>query len=560
MPKHKKTNTSNVRTGNKSSSHFSWGRALILFAIFSIVGIRWLFTNRKNAVDSLLQTNTPTSSLDSTQHILQSLISHFGAQLPLVLADNSPPAQSKNPEIILGANDGMIQGLRAFVKLQTGQAMEEGTLKDYGACIGLSRTAIDYWLQGGRLSSFDTMRWRFLVLPENADKPNTLPPDMLQLMHEFADTIVFYQTFRVLHHSNSFEFFSPNPLSKNISKLNIFSGIYDEHALTNYFKTLEDQLSRFDVRVGFFLYTIKHAIAILYHTNTALWWLFDPEIIPVQSYTSKTIAAQILSTIDVKHPYEFHPPSFSLTMQIHPYVHSAHKKKLQSQFNALHQNLSNPANARQEKDSYHTPLLLIAILGGDEPMWRALLQDPNTDTNVSAEQPYNTPLLEAIYHKDIPAFDMILNHVRTNPNQKDSHGLSPLILCVEQGMSEEVKVLLSHPKIDPNQMYKDRSPLYRAIVMNSPHSLEMVIALLKHPLTDPNLGDKRFTPLIQAVLRNKIEVVRAVLENPKTRLDLSHEGSTVYDIARELGHNEILERLLEHGSPHRQEEFILPHP
>lgn len=126
----------------------------------------------------------------------------------------------------------------------------------------------------------------------------------------------------------------------------------------------------------------------------------------------------------------------------------------------------------------------------------------------------------------------------------DSKGYTLFCFACQQGYSEMVELLLTHPQIDVKKpTYKGGTPFF--VACGKGHS-QMVELLLKDQRIDPNTATNQgTTPFFIACQNGHYEVVKLLLKdsriNPNTSLD---QGATPFYIACQNGHYEVVELLL----------------
>jgi hypothetical protein len=242
-----------------------------------------------------------------------------------------------------------------------------------------------------------------------------------------------------------------------------------------------------------------------------------------------------------------------------------------------------------------TPLFLAAETGSKK-MVRELLKHPEINPNLGLRHyKYGqSPLKYAIskgYHKIVKE---LLKHPESDPNNdpndRSGRQFSPLYDAISEykhsavpasyiDRLECIKLLLTHPEINPNKGYVSRcydctklpkhieTPLYKAMCKNN---LQVVQLLLNHPKINPNMGIRKIianentiviTPLLDAIrFEKKIEIILELLKHEKT--DCSFGKYVIDKDGKMLPEHEILysnEEIKKVLSPYKAIEEILGH-
>jgi len=129
----------------------------------------------------------------------------------------------------------------------------------------------------------------------------------------------------------------------------------------------------------------------------------------------------------------------------------------------------------------------------------------------------NAPLIQAAERGDIQALQALLSH-GANPNQKDTRGLTALIVSARSGTVPAIEMLLRHG-------------------------------------ADPNLrgGLNGWTPLMHAVHQNQLGAARALLDGGAQVDAGGHSGETALMMAAGYGYTPLVELLLDRGANPRAE-------
>jgi ankyrin repeat protein len=122
----------------------------------------------------------------------------------------------------------------------------------------------------------------------------------------------------------------------------------------------------------------------------------------------------------------------------------------------------------------------------------------------------------------------------------------PLLQAAQQGDTQALRALLSRGA-DPNQ--KDTGGLTALILSARAGSVPAVEALLRHG-ADPNLrgGVNGWTPLMHAIHKNQLGAAQALLDGGAQVDSRGRSGETALMTAAGYGYTPIVELLLERGA------------
>ena len=185
-----------------------------------------------------------------------------------------------------------------------------------------------------------------------------------------------------------------------------------------------------------------------------------------------------------------------------------------------------------------------------------------------------TPLYRACKNGNVLDVRDLLEDSSVDPNAQEQidgyhGGPTALYAAAAAGHVDVVKLLLSHPKIKPNEMVLRTFDLFPTALWEAVHQNheDVVRALLRHPDIDPNkgaLGDNNSEasiPLCEAVYRNHVGVVQALLAHPRIDVnkaeDVVDSGSPLF-IAFKNHSVDMAETLLRHPSIETPRELIEP--
>eukprot|EP00092_Neocalanus_flemingeri_P000148 GFUD01000155.1.p1 GENE.GFUD01000155.1~~GFUD01000155.1.p1 ORF type:complete len:183 (+),score=61.40 GFUD01000155.1:254-802(+) len=140
----------------------------------------------------------------------------------------------------------------------------------------------------------------------------------------------------------------------------------------------------------------------------------------------------------------------------------------------------------------------------------------------------------AVKQGNVIRVEEALGLVGVNPNIKTSRDITshtPLTQAVELDRPDIIKLLLSHPAIDPNMKGTDGfTPLTLAITKGSPTIVSM---LLSFPAVDVNLREGGgLTALHLAVIYNNKELVNMLVKDKRVDREVKAEGQTPLGMAR----------------------------
>jgi hypothetical protein len=171
----------------------------------------------------------------------------------------------------------------------------------------------------------------------------------------------------------------------------------------------------------------------------------------------------------------------------------------------------------------------------------------------------NTQLLD-ICNDSLCAWDSCYakaNHVRilllhgadVNTERTDYY-YNALNIAIERKNIAIIKLLLSHPKIDPNKVYGTSTALIRTTFYSSTESIEILQLLLNCNKVNVNLGNENgTTALHQAAFWNNKEAVQLLLKHPKINPDtVDTWNEAAISKAHRNGNKEIKELLAPHTS------------
>lgn len=132
-------------------------------------------------------------------------------------------------------------------------------------------------------------------------------------------------------------------------------------------------------------------------------------------------------------------------------------------------------------------------------------------------------------------------------NAKNNYGETPLTIAAELGHVEIIKLLLNHPKINPNYALKNGTPLHLCLIQDN---VELLKIMLDSNKFNPNIKNQSsFTPLHIAAIRNLPEAIK-ILCNKNYNVDvncLDQTGQSPLCMSIDSGDYESVKAFLESG-------------
>jgi ankyrin repeat protein len=156
-----------------------------------------------------------------------------------------------------------------------------------------------------------------------------------------------------------------------------------------------------------------------------------------------------------------------------------------------------------------------------------------------------------VLNKNYDRAELLLNG-GAKPDARDEWGRSPLHYAASSGSYNIAKLLIERGA-DVNALDADaQTPLHKAVdVSRSKEKMfdnyAVAILLLAHG-ANPNIQDKYYfrTPLHYAARNGAVDIVKEMLERGADPTIRDHKGKTPLDLAREEGHDEIVQILTSH--------------
>ncbi|KAJ5436907.1 hypothetical protein N7445_007792 [Penicillium cf. griseofulvum] len=172
-----------------------------------------------------------------------------------------------------------------------------------------------------------------------------------------------------------------------------------------------------------------------------------------------------------------------------------------------------------------TPLVWAAGNGEPSPStaWNSprLTTEPvhskaGVDTDASI-QSRNGPLLAAAWQGHADIVKLLLSIPTVDPNQLPGLGDRPLLTAVSYGHTDVVEVLLANEKVDPSLPGKyGVTALGRAAQQGRTHIMQLLLAKGVEPDVKDSEGS---TPLMSAAVRGHVEVVNLLLSTGRVQAD-----------------------------------------
>ncbi|CAH0054514.1 unnamed protein product [Clonostachys solani] len=206
-------------------------------------------------------------------------------------------------------------------------------------------------------------------------------------------------------------------------------------------------------------------------------------------------------------------------------------------------------------DHYYVDQSVLALLLRDAAYFsrvsviKVLLDQPDIRA-VTGSSSMQMTLLFAIKYgskdaKSSEIVQMLLLEKGVDPNA--CHGCTPLEAAVERDDTAMVKLLLSHPKVNPNTRGNENSPLCNAV---RGKRLEIVRLLLERPDTDVNQGcsdgEDYGDALRSAVQLGEVLITKLLLRRKDIDVNKAGKHRPPLAIAASCGNSEIISELLSH--------------
>jgi ankyrin repeat protein len=175
-----------------------------------------------------------------------------------------------------------------------------------------------------------------------------------------------------------------------------------------------------------------------------------------------------------------------------------------------------------------------------------LLDDPESNLNVSVDREETPLICWAVKSKDLSLLKRLLARSDINVNAADWQGNTPLIWCTANNLESESEMLLSRPDLDVNVVdRKGKNALHHTAHWGDKKIMEMILA--RPEANFDALDDDKCTPLHFAAHYGKLPVVEILLAKYSNGypLDRGFHKSPLY-FAIQGNSCETVEYLLDH--------------
>lgn len=162
-------------------------------------------------------------------------------------------------------------------------------------------------------------------------------------------------------------------------------------------------------------------------------------------------------------------------------------------------------------------------------------------------EPISEEVFEAVEKGDVKRMQTLIKRgADVNVRTEDKEGDTPLILAIDKGNAQMVKLLLQNgARVDMTEKSQNNTPLLIAVDRKRPEAVKM---LLLHD-ADPNLFNvEKTTPLHLAVLHRSIETARQLVEHGADLNCRDINGFAPLHVAARDNYNNILSDLIQKGA------------
>ena len=311
--------------------------------------------------------------------------------------------------------------------------------------------------------------------------------------------------------------------------------------------------------IGMIISSINHTMGLFYQAKNHTWTLMDINQWPPfeisttnnTNFFSKLLFQSPMKGVSKRIRLGFDSNAYT-ACNISLLTTQADRLSLEPLRMQLHQlSTQYPVMRVMTRDKkQHGELLLLAATDGHADLVRYLLADARTDPN-QANIDGETPLSIAAAEGRANIVRDLLADARTDPNQATKNGETPLCEAAAGGDANIVRELLADARTNPNQATKDgRTPLW--IAASKGHA-DIVRDLLADARTDPNQANKDgVTPLLVAAQYGHFGMVKLLLNADADPNQGMLDGATPLFTAILSGHLEVARILLDHKSLEHQ--------
>lgn len=205
-----------------------------------------------------------------------------------------------------------------------------------------------------------------------------------------------------------------------------------------------------------------------------------------------------------------------------------------------------------DSDEEHMTPLHHAAERGQNTVVKALLRAPRINVNV-ASRTGERPLHYAATNGHIDVAKTLLAVPTIDANIAANEGVTPLMCAASDGHTEMVKLLLDVPNVRSNINTigaLGETALHKAVFSNHEDTVEFLLSMQGINVNAAN--DPGGTALHDAAQKGRLELAELLLEKHINTRHVDGQGRTAADVARENGHNGIVElvRRYEIARPH----------
>jgi ankyrin repeat protein len=171
--------------------------------------------------------------------------------------------------------------------------------------------------------------------------------------------------------------------------------------------------------------------------------------------------------------------------------------------------------------------------------------DGGFNPNAQSESDGRTALINAAARGDLQVVGFLVDR-GADVNVKDNLGYTALIHAIEAGYDDVQKVLLNHPKLDPNARgLNGVTALGKYAWRGDKHAVRRLLDLGADVNAQDNDGD---APLHGAAQNGDVEIIDMLIEKSANPNLKNKQGGTPLMWAAVFGHEEASRRLIERGA------------